>query len=452
MRDLRQMGNIKDVLKRIPGVVSLYSFARNLPAKIENLTPIMFFKNAWWDFVFWAHLKLHKNGHMFLGGRVFGIASIYSFCKNADKAKVIKVIEASCMRMRDRLPKNRAEFISGTTEKINKPVVPIYVAEFENIYVVGDCDYLLQDDYYLNDLWEYNDINNKQDVCSSLRLKKYDNEKGLLTVDIENATELSCGIDLIKMWSSNYYHFTVESLSRLQYVDQLPEYKDYPLLIDEAVLASEHYKELIHLFNDKRREIICIKPNRAYYVKKLVYPSAHSWYYIAPFDGKMVRGDTVIDYKGIMNFKETIERKKDFLPKIKSGKKLFLTRGNDIRFLNDSEVGKYLKIHGFEIIDPGWMLLDEKIKMFSDVDVVIGSMGTQFLNLWYAPRGCRAYVICPYELQSRAFDEFFDAVGIIYRYLDCELVKLGATFNTSTFRISIDALEDLLEKMGIIKF
>ncbi len=445
------MSSIKNFLKRIPGIVSLAHFIRVFPSKISNSAVVLSFFKKWWSFVFWIHRKLNKNGQMFLGGGLVETCSVFSYCERTDMAKNIKVIKSSRIRRRNRLPNTRGEYETGTTEIIDKSVVPIYVAELENVCVVGDCDYLLKDNYYLNDILEYNDISNMQDAHIPLKLKKYDQGIGLSNIDIKKAVELECGIDLVKMWSGNYYHFTIESLSRLQYVDQLPEYKGYPLLIDEAVLASEHYQELVALFNDKNREVICIKPNQAYKVKKLVYPSAHSWHYIVPFDGEIVKGDTVIDYDGIKNFKEAIEQRKCFESKIKCGKKLFLTRGNNSRFLNDSEVGKYLAACGFDIVDPGWMSLDEKIEMFSDVDVVVGAMGTQFMNLLYAPRGCRAYIICPYELQDRAFDDYLDAIGIQYTYVDCRIVKLGGTVNTSTFRISLKDIYDALENIMTVK-
>lgn len=389
--------------------------------------------------------ELTDLGEGIMRGRILQLCSIYDYCEVKKQGKIVKVFDDRRMRIRKRLPITRDEYNNNTTDHVEKITGPIYVAELNDVQIVGDSDYILKDSWYLNDILVNNDV-----VCGMpLKLEKYDNKVGISTIDISKSIHIDCGIDLIKMWSANYYHYMVEALSRLQYIDQLYEYNDYPLLIDKAVWGSRHYMDLLNIFNDNHRNIISVAPNQVYTVDKLIYPSFHSWHYAVPFDGKRVSGDTVIDFEAIRRFKDKIQNKKNFYPRIKPGKKLFLARENDARLINNSQVGSFLFKNGYSIIEPSRMTLDEKIECFKDCDIVIGAMGTQFMNLIYAPQGCRAYIICPYELQDRAFDDYLEAIGIKYRYLDCQIITLGATVNTSTFMISLDDLNNRIIEMGI---
>jgi acetolactate synthase small subunit len=95
----------------------------------------------------------------------------------------------------------------------------IYIAELENVKVIGENSVVLTSDYALHDIQKQDVNNNRYDLrFASVK----DINRDLMIVELKYTKEkIDTAISLIGFAAFNYYHLTVELLTRLMYVDKL---------------------------------------------------------------------------------------------------------------------------------------------------------------------------------------------------------------------------------------
>lgn len=155
---------------------------------------------------------------------------------------------------------------------------PIYIAELEEVEVFGQSDCLtLKDKIILCDFFQIDELNGRRYDLSSGSIMKYKNKNAVTLAYIDEGRTLEKAISLIGCFASNYYHFTLEILSRLKYVDNIQKYDDYPILVDENALKIEQLKELLNIVNQKKRTVISVKYGEKIHIKELIYISHNIW-------------------------------------------------------------------------------------------------------------------------------------------------------------------------------
>ena len=138
-------------------------------------------------------------------------------------------------------------------EQIQRHLSPeIYIAELANVEIIGGNSFINADKFCLYDM-ALADQDNRYDLRFG-SLKIIDG-KNAIQEYIEKEEVIEQAIFLLGFASFNYYHVTLELLSRLQYIDQFEEYRTLPLLVDQIVLEIPQYKELLQKVNtqDARR-------------------------------------------------------------------------------------------------------------------------------------------------------------------------------------------------------
>lgn len=147
----------------------------------------------------------------------------------------------------------------------------IFISELNNVNIIG-ANYVIFDEnnYCIYDMALKDDenkfdlkLNNTIYVDKNITCIKY-NEP------IESIEE---GIMLIAGCSFNYSHFHVEVLSKLSFINQVDEYKNVPILIDEICLKTPQFLEELEILNKNGHKIISIKKGCCYNVKNLIYVS-----------------------------------------------------------------------------------------------------------------------------------------------------------------------------------
>ena len=372
------------------------------------------------------------------------LSTVYDYCKEHDG--IIKVYDDSCEYPARPLCKTREEFETNIfAEPVMRPAYYIYVSKIRDAVIFSQEDIILAGGCFL--------IDRKQQTSAyhfyiGKNVKKVTKENALARIP-RNPVVIERGIDLVKMWSGNIYHFSCEALSRLQLVDAIEEYRTWPLIVDENALKNVWSAQLLDMVNTYHHPIIALRCGEDYLVKEMIYPSFLNWegneaLWYAPRMHKMVA-----DY---LREKITCRHSPS-----RTYKNVYIPRGNNKRLLNENKVIECLKKYGFEIISQGADNYSQTLDAFMTADNIIGIMGASMLNTIVAKPDAMIYIITPYEYQhDNPGFAVTDASCRRLRFIAADISKLdlgaGTTkitgLNTSTFTVDINRIEAIAKKLS----
>lgn len=197
----------------------------------------------------------------------------------------------------------------------------------------------------------------------------------------------------------NYYHWMIETVTRLAHIIDNPRYDDYPILITKGI--HPNMRRAVELVCPGR-PILSIPKLYAIHVEDAVYPSAinecHEYRQV-----KFVSSSIRFDIPVVREIAETIKGSHIGSPHYAQLKKIFLSRKGYCRgLLNADEVEFYLRRKGFACIDPGILTLDEQISLFSHAECIVGSSGAAMTNLMFCGKGTVACTLHPKGTYSAA--------------------------------------------------
>ena len=227
-------------------------------------------------------------------------------------------------------------------------------------------------------------------------------------------------IMLLDQSSYNYYHLTIEILSRLTYIDSIGEYRDYPLLIDKCVWEIEQFKELVRKVNIYNHEIILIENIEMCKVKELVVISPCAW---MPTNVKKGYGydkkDYMVSVVAMSNLRRRLVKNET-----NATRKIFVARMNteNARLINEEEIRDIFQTFGFEVIYPEHMTLEEQIKVFAEAAYVAGATGAAFTNILYCKEGTQIICIVPNCIEFYGYSTMAYLLKQKVNFIDAEVI------------------------------
>ncbi|QXM05958.1 glycosyltransferase family 61 protein [Crassaminicella indica] len=333
---------------------------------------------------------------------------------------------------------------SKEPEKIKKVISPeIYVAELENANIIGGNSAIIVNDYCLYDMAKRDNQARYDLRCESIK----NIDKNYAVIGSMNSNEVfKEAISLVGVAPYNYYHFTVELLSRLQYVDQFEEYRYMPLLIDEMGFNIPQHRELLHIINKFNHPIIPIKKNYRYKIKKLIYPSYNTW---MPINKKAWIKSKPEDYLIADSAVEYIRNNVLNNIKSKGHKKIFISRKNckNVRLINHEEVVELFKKYGFEIIYPENAKFQQQVKLFSEAEYIAGVTGSGFTNILYCSSNAKVLCIIPKEHGSCLYSTISKILGLKCIFLDAKVITKRKRAFADRSKLDINYCRDCLNNL-----
>lgn len=315
------------------------------------------------------------------------------------------------------------DYLSNKKHKKSKQFIDrpeIYIAEIMNATVIGDNHFILKDNYCIYDIPYYphaSDFNLKYGSVKKI------NRSSIEIVFVRSKTIIHKAISIVGHASNNYYHFMIDLLSRLYYIDQNEEYDDYDLVVDKR--AYEKYKNIIDTYNIKKRKIIVAKKDTAYSINQLIFPSQVSFnkIYSKNLEKNIFNGN-IYDAEPFQKFKETIFKSLKITLENRT-RKIFISRKDSVRnnLVNEDEIAEIFIENGFEIIVPSEYSFVEQVKIFSTTNVLAGAEGAAFTNMLFMPKNSIAICIVDYTKKQFMVSCLATALGIKSIYL--EAIKIG---------------------------
>jgi hypothetical protein len=222
------------------------------------------------------------------------------------------------------------------------------------------------------------------------------------------APRSASGILLAHRASTNYFHWLLESLTKLKYVDELGVPGE-PLIVP-AGMPYQHYEALKAALGEDRRPWVYYHALTGLDVDRLTAISPALFLSDDPLtpsrDICAVYDEAIEDLAGrILRNLGVADRQ--------GAKRIYLGRMGRARTLtNESEILRFLVRQGFETVAPEILSFQEQVRLFREARVVVGPAGAAFANLIFCRPGTVALCLnADYHSENVVFPEIAGAVG-----------------------------------------
>ncbi|MFT5923081.1 MAG: capsular polysaccharide biosynthesis protein [Paraglaciecola sp.] len=240
----------------------------------------------------------------------------------------------------------------------------------------------------------------------------------LAIVRKEPANSLYKGILINGYYDQNYYHWIIDTLSQLQYINELPEkYNDFPILISHMSEKIRSIKELISLFNIDRK-ILYLPSTNDYVVRDLLIISSPNRSCFRMIGSARQMADYTYCRRENINYIRDLVLRQFVGSSTLSAKKIFLSPSMKHRKYNQESVFNCLEVFGFVKINPEQMGLLEQAIIFNSAEIIVGPTGATWTNLIFAKAGTKALSWMAEEWGDfSAFSNIAEMVGVELDYL-----------------------------------
>jgi len=338
--------------------------------------------------------------------------------------------------------------------------LPVDIVELEQVQAVAGTNFILKSRLAIHpDLFDIS-----REVCPAETF-------GFLRPDIRrNEVKIRLGrpsqfidraISLLGQCAGNYAHWLTEILPKLVAVDQLEQYRDYPLLVDDWIHPV--FFETLAVVGLHKREIIRAGRWNSVRVGNLVSISPPA-YITAGFRSYIVSGDTSemrsekfrfsrsamwsLRARALEQAKGAIQGRSDKLYLFRGDS----TTGNARSLVNDEAVLQLVRQKQFSILDPGELSFIDQVSLFRDARVVVGPVGAAFANAIFCKPGCKVVVIAPF-FEASNYDFFASLLGVMGHevyFVVGPRVDDGKDPLQMAYEADLDALESVLNEISAI--
>ena len=276
----------------------------------------------------------------------------------------------------------------GRIHKFKSP--DIYIAELHDVYVHGASGLVSSSNYAVTDIC----AQDKEDrVNYTFGGIKRGTKKKLYVQVSKEIGEVDEAINLCGLASFNYYHLTIEILSRYEFVKEYAEKNNIPVLLDEDAALYPQFRELVDCVLGNARVIYVPKYKRIR-VGKLIQPSMNTW---MPMNVRKKNDFRISDNLIAVSAVENIRKAAKEMQKNEMTEKIFISRKNASlsRIINEKEIIKVFEKHGYRIVCTEELSFSEQVELFSGAKIIAGASGAALTNLIYCNKGAVVGCVIP---------------------------------------------------------
>ena len=211
---------------------------------------------------------------------------------------------------------------------------------------------------------------------------------------------VDAAVHLLGVSSFNYFHWMIEVLPRLANLEAAYPETDYaglPLLVDSASLAVPQHVAVLRSIVGPAREIIAVEREAALRVGRLIVPSQLAWLSNNLKDGLEIEAEDVLISEEAVRFLRDRLTPSDVLRRRRETRRgtrrIHLVKPVSKRLMNAAELAPVLEKYSLEPVMPERMSVEDQVRLFADVDVLVCETGAGLTNLVYAPETARVVVM-----------------------------------------------------------
>lgn len=335
-------------------------------------------------------------------------------------------------------------------EKIRKTVFdspPIYLTTFTGVEVYGNTNLLSKDDIALSDMYYLDKGRNRYDLEGGCIVSCHKKGKWIRVAYKKSDVVIDKAINCVGLACKNYYHFTVEIISRLAFADEFDEYRELPVLVDEAALRIPQMKDLFDRVNVYHHMIIPVGHCSQVHVKELVYVSRNLW--MPP----NFRSDIVTTAEDYLISRSVVDNIRNRILPDRAGtegsayKRIYLSRRNCSvqRLINADEIEKIFSDQGYQIVFTEELTFDEEVAVFYGADVIVGATGAAFTNMIYCHEGAKLGIIIPSENDVYFFSNIANMLNVEFVVLGADVVQKDKYASRDVFALDSEKCKRFIE-------
>lgn len=399
-------------------------------------------KNVYID-LFFVFLRsyFHKRNERDENLQCLKILGLKAYISKFEKAAKYEVIEEGRTR-----PVCIPEFFERNKERIEQFLSPdIYVAEITNACIIGGSNAVIARNALLNDT-AYFDKEKRIDIRYSV-IRTVINDVAIIN-DSGKIEKIEKGINLVGAASFNYYHLVVEILSRLTFVDMEPEYRSYPILVDEVVLKIPQFRAALNCVNKYSHTIVEIKKDKKYQIGSLVIPSSNVWMPTNVYDRNTIRVEDFLISKSVLNnIREAVGVAYTKSPE----RRIFISRKNTqaVRLRNEEAVRKIFEENSFEIVFTEEMTFRQQVECFGQAKCVVAASGAALTNIIFCQPGTVIGCIIPSEHRFYMYSTIAYLLQLKPIFLDGKIIEKTPYAAADSFEADEDYVKRYIERISV---
>ncbi len=192
-----------------------------------------------------------------------------------------------------------------------------------------------------------------------------------------------------------YYHHSIEHVSRLATLDALGLGADLPLVVNDDLLPFQ--LEHLALLGYPPERLIRVKVDEPVRFRRLLAPTP------------LVQGGKWMDPMIPAWYRSRLVPARTG----RAQRRLYLSRGPALRrqILNEEELRRMLVSEGYEVVRPETLTVAEQIALFSEASHIVSPSGAALTNMIYAPPGAAIVSMYSRYLHTGAGELYFDALA-----------------------------------------
>lgn len=336
------------------------------------------------------------------------------------------------------------KYWKGSEEKkVSLPSKKITIKEFVNAIAVGGDNGIICKEGYFNCSVVGNHLNwNNIDIRNKVILYQ---KKDLVYLETQKpSTSIDCAISLLGPYSCNYYHFLIETITQLQYLDTIEEYRKLPILVDKGALDIPQIQQIINVYNRAKHKVIGVALYERITCHRLILcdkptmlPGNVVSYHCMDISCYSIRKD-VIHY--IRNSVKLSSRDPE--------KKIFISRRNlvQLRIINEREIEDIFIRHGYEIVYPEDLNFIEQVSLFSSATYIAGSSGAALSNVIFSREGATLICIIPATYKFYLYSTLASMNKLNNIFIDANIRVHTPWSSQDEYWVNPDEIESMLSE------
>lgn len=201
--------------------------------------------------------------------------------------------------------------------------------------------------------------------------------------------------------SANYYHFLYDALARVGVLEEsMPSARVDAILVPHGTRYQRQLLELAGI----DAPLLQPRAGHTYRAERLLVPSTPNQALEAP-----------------RFLVEWLRKRLPATGRDDTPRRLFLTRGdkpNTRRYVEEPALRPWLEQHGFAVIDPGTLSVQEQIDHFANAEIVVAPHGAGLTNITFCRPGARVLELFATSYVHLGLRNIAEAIdGVEYRYL-----------------------------------
>ncbi len=266
----------------------------------------------------------------------------------------------------------------------------LYVAELHDATILSKHDVVIAKDYLVLSDNLCHPLRNLIDFRFERAIVAHSNNRIMIDRSSYSTILKEKGVYLGGVSTKVFGHWIYEHLPKIKLIDSIPEYKKYPIFVDDAMPKSHH--EALALLTDNQREVVVVAKGTSITFEKLVVASTFTCFPFATKSNNVGLGSFSLDALTFLRQKalSALGLSSDARPANHLGRRIYLARKVEGRKLtNSAEIQDYLSTYNFEVIYPEDFSFLEQIKIFNESECVLGPCGSAFFNLIFCKKNTK---------------------------------------------------------------